>query len=92
MGRIIIPPSVKASPEVETALEGFKPVFGNETHIRILNTYGEIRNLIAIGLREDERRKELRNINSLGKARNRDIKMKESSLIWMLKQEKEKTI
>lgn len=76
--------NLKASTEVETAMSHFKPRFGNENDLRIINSYGEIKKLLTLASEDGERYVKMREITRSQKKREEEIKQKERGLLWQI--------
>ena len=88
MGRKRINQELRARPEVENALIGFSPKFGNDLDIDIVHTHGEIKHLLTLAESDAKRREEMKLITKTNNARSKEIKKKEDRLLWLLEKHK----
>ena len=77
MGRKKININIEVGDEIEKAMEGFKPRFGSDEDIAIINTLGELKHLLTtLG--------ELKHLLTAQATDKEDIKEKQANLLWLI--------
>ena len=78
---------IECSDEVESLLKRFHPQFGNQNHLQITALYREVVKLRKLVQEGSNRKKEISNINRANRTRLKEIKQKESNLVYLLSKE-----
>lgn len=73
-------------PDVEQAMVGFKPRFGSDTDIAIINALGDIKNLLTLEEGARSRRSELNKIEKESPVRRKAIDKSQAQILWLLKE------
>lgn len=85
MAKRKIDESIKLSPEVESAIKGFKPRFGSQIDIDISNEYGYTKYIISLMKSDEERLREMGKIVKTRKKRLEEIERREQRLLSLLR-------